>query len=104
MRPGCDSQDTTGAVTQTTQLVPVFPPTIPPTFIPVTSDSAQLTWTDETSRQFEGQYQYQQPDYNIVTGANYAEVDQEFTEVQSLAFTPPTTVLGPGVTNVFSKL
>jgi len=97
-------QDTIGAVTQTVQLVPVIPPPPPPLppFIPVTADTFQETSADETSKQFEAQYLFHGQDFNVITGANYAEVEQKFFELQSITFTPPTTILGPGVTNQFT--
>ncbi|UCH40673.1 MAG: TonB-dependent receptor, partial [Gammaproteobacteria bacterium] len=92
-------QDTLGFVTQSVVTIPVFPPPpLPPipTLVPVTIDSSQVTSADEDSEQYEFQYIYQREQMNIVTGATYAEVDQEFEIINNLTFTPPNIIGPPG--------
>jgi tetratricopeptide (TPR) repeat protein len=80
-------QDTVGFVTHTED--PGFPPFIPPS----TTDTSQETATDETSKQYEAQYLYQGQDFNVIAGATYAEVDQEFLITDNLAISfPPISI------------
>jgi len=101
-------QDTVGGVYQTEQLIPLPPPIPPPfpppppTFIPVTSTSSQETTTDEKSHQYEAQHLFEGQGFNIVTGASYAKVEQEFSKTNSLAFDPTNSVVGAGNSNTFT--
>jgi len=70
-------QDTLGAVDS------FFDP-----ILNATIDTFKETSTDETSDQYEAQYLFQGQDFNVIAGATYAEVDQDYYILEAFRITP----------------